>query len=113
MQGQLDSIALMVGKGGVSNNASDAALLASAIKHIAVNGGVPSDSPHVIGIEAPQPGNFTVPHGLGCYPSAAVVQMNSAGLIYFQSPKEYDATNLYLAASDSKLTAQILIWCQQ
>jgi hypothetical protein len=72
-----------------------------------------SGSPHLVQIEAPQSGNFNVAHGLGCYPSAVAVQMTSLGFITLQSPKAYDATNVYLIASDSKLTAELLIWCQR
>jgi hypothetical protein len=49
-------------------------------------------------------GNFTVAHGAGATPSAVVIEMKSSGAIWFQST-EYDATNLYLVASDGGLTA--------
>jgi hypothetical protein len=44
-------------------------------------------------------GNFTVPHILGRAPIRAIVQMTSAGLIYWQTPTAWDGTNLYLTAS--------------
>jgi hypothetical protein len=112
MKGQLGSIALMIGKVGEEGKSSQIGQLASAIKNIAANSGTPPGSPHLIKIDAPQPGNFTVSHGLGCYPSAVIVQMTSFGFIALQSSKEYDATNIYLTASDSKLTADLLVWCQ-
>jgi hypothetical protein len=50
-------------------------------------------------------GNFTVPHGLGASPVFAMVEMTSGGAIWFQSPP-WDATNLYLVASDAGLTGK-------
>lgn len=50
------------------------------------------------------PGNFTVPHGLLTVPQAVGIEMTSGGEIWFQTPP-YDATNLYLTASDSNITA--------
>lgn len=55
------------------------------------------------------PGNFTVAHGLSVVPSAVSIQMTSGGQIWFQTPS-YDATNLYLVASDSGLTASAAVW---
>ena len=46
-------------------------------------------------------GDFTVAHGLGSTPRLVLIQMTSAGFIWFQSPTRYDATNLYLTASDA------------
>jgi hypothetical protein len=54
-------------------------------------------------------GNFTVAHGLGVIPRAVLIQMNSAGAIWFQTAR-YDATNLYLVASDGGLTGFAQIW---
>ena len=50
------------------------------------------------------PGNFTVAHGLTTTPSSVMIQMTSGGAIWFQSATRYDATNLYLVASDSGIT---------
>jgi hypothetical protein len=50
------------------------------------------------------PPDFTIAHGLGTTPASVVIEMKSAGAIWFQSP-EYDDTNLYLTASDAGLTA--------
>ena len=54
-------------------------------------------------------GNFTVAHGLSTSPSAVVIQMTSNGLIWFQIPS-YDATNLYLVASDDGLTGNAIVF---
>jgi hypothetical protein len=48
-------------------------------------------------------GPFTVEHNLGQTPISAVIQMTSSGSIWFQIPN-YDATNLYLVASDDDIT---------
>jgi hypothetical protein len=55
------------------------------------------------------PGNFTVQHFLGRIPVHADIRMTSAGAIWFQ-PTDMDATNLYLVASDSGLTAKVQLW---
>ncbi|HEV2463537.1 MAG TPA: hypothetical protein VGT04_07020 [Acidobacteriaceae bacterium] len=51
-------------------------------------------------------GNFTVAHGLGFTPSAVLISMTSSGSIWLQSPTSWDATNLYLVASDAGVTAK-------
>jgi hypothetical protein len=56
------------------------------------------------------PGNFTLPHRLGRSPVAAFIQMTSAGAIWLESSTPYDATNLYLVASDASVTAKVLLW---
>jgi hypothetical protein len=55
------------------------------------------------------PGNITVQHFLGRKPVHAHIRMTSAGAIWFQST-DMDATNLYLVASDSGLTAKVQLW---
>ncbi len=55
-------------------------------------------------------GNFTVPHLLGRKPVAAVLQMTSSGSIWFQPATLWDATNLYLTASGSGITAFVQVW---
>ena len=47
-------------------------------------------------------GNFTVAHGLGTTP-VAVIPTCTAGSIWLQYPTGFDATNLYLVASDGPL----------
>ncbi len=55
-------------------------------------------------------GNFTLQHFLGRTPIGALLRMTSGGAIWFQSPTDVDATNLYLVATDSGITAKVLIW---
>jgi hypothetical protein len=55
-------------------------------------------------------GNFSVAHRLGRAPAGAMIQMTSSGAIWFQSASMYDATNLYLEASDAGVTAKVLLW---
>lgn len=55
------------------------------------------------------PGNFTVAHGLGKIPVAGIVQMTSGGSIYWQAVP-WDATNVYLVATDAGVTANLLLW---
>jgi hypothetical protein len=70
-------------------------------------GGVPSGvPPTLVTIPATVLGNFTVAHGLGASPAAAIQAMTSAGTIYFQHPA-FDATNLYLTADAINRTAVI------
>lgn len=56
------------------------------------------------------PGNFTVAHGLGVTPASAAIQMDSGGQIWFQSPTRFDATNLYLVASDGSITGRAVLF---
>lgn len=63
-----------------------------------------------LAISSTQPGNFSVPHLLGRVPAGALIYTTSASAIWFQSPTMYDATNLYLVASDSGVTAKVQIW---
>jgi hypothetical protein len=55
-------------------------------------------------------GNFSVAHRLGRAPAGALIQMTSSGAIWFQSATMYDASNLYLVASDAGVTAKVLLW---
>ena len=56
------------------------------------------------------PGNFTVAHGLGSTPSVIpTLVMTSGGLIWFQQPIAYDATNLYLVSSGGAVTADAIV----
>ena len=57
-----------------------------------------------VDVSSPAPGNFQVAHGLVQTPSAVVLQMTSGGLIWFQSTP-FDASYLYLTASDAGMTA--------
>lgn len=60
----------------------------------------------IIQIPSTTRGNFSLAHGLGTAPTDVVIQMNSDGLIRFQSTPmpPWDATNIYLNASDDGLT---------
>jgi hypothetical protein len=65
----------------------------------------------ILGLVAVAPasgGNFTVAHGLSATPSAAAVMMTSDGGIWFQLPTLFDATNLYLTASDAGITGSAI-----
>jgi hypothetical protein len=55
-------------------------------------------------------GSFALAHRLGRVPAGAFIQMTSSGAIWFQSSAMYDATNLYLVASDAGVTAKVLLW---
>lgn len=53
-------------------------------------------------------GNFTVAHGLSAAPSDVDIKMQSDGLIRFQPGTMWDATNVYLNASDDGLIATLV-----
>lgn len=55
------------------------------------------------------PGDFTLAHNLGYLPVTVIIEMNSAGTVWFQ-PQRYDLENLYLAASDAGVTGLVIIW---
>jgi hypothetical protein len=63
----------------------------------------------ILALAPSAPGNFTVPHGLGTTPVAFNMQMTSGGTIYWQV-LTWDATNVYLVASDVNVTANLLLW---
>jgi hypothetical protein len=54
-------------------------------------------------------GNFSQGHVLGRTPVGAIIQMTSAGSIWFQSTM-FDSTSLYLVASEAGVTAKALLW---
>jgi hypothetical protein len=56
------------------------------------------------------PGNFTVAHGLPAAPALVTIQMDSGGLIWFQPSPRYDATNIYLTASDAGIVGTAQCW---
>jgi hypothetical protein len=66
-------------------------------------------SPTSVVLAPTEPGNFTVAHGLSGTPAAVTIEMTSGGQIWFQTER-YDATNLYLVASDSGLTGFAQVW---
>lgn len=56
-------------------------------------------------------GPFTVAHGLGTSPTFVLIQMTSSGAIWLNtSPLRFDATNLYLVASDGGITGVAYVW---
>jgi hypothetical protein len=56
-------------------------------------------------------GNFTVQHFLGRQPVGMALRMTSGGAIWFQSPTDVDATNLYLVASAAAgVTGKVMLW---
>ena len=55
------------------------------------------------------PGNFNIPHGLGAVPSRIEILMISAPQIWAQLPS-FDEDNVYLTASDTGITALILVY---
>ena len=59
----------------------------------------------IIALSPSAPGNFTVAHGIAGGPSfLPPIVMTSLGVIVYQSPIAYDATNLYLEASAGGIT---------
>lgn len=64
----------------------------------------------MVSVAPPNPGNFSVPHLLGRAPVGALVLMTSSGAIWFQSAPLFDATNLYLVASQGGITAKVQVW---
>jgi hypothetical protein len=89
--------------------ASDAGITAKAI----VWASVPALGPlnfNRVSLAPGSPGNFTVAHGLGQTPTLVLIRMTSNGVIWLQSPTGYDATNLYLVASDASITGEAECW---
>lgn len=64
----------------------------------------------MIALAPAAPGNFTVQHFLGRAPVGILLRMTSVGAIWFQSPTDVDATNLYLVASDAGVMAKVVLW---
>ena len=63
-----------------------------------------------MGIAPSAAGNFNVAHMLGRSPVGAMIRMTSAGAIWWQAPTDMDGNNLYLVASDSGVTAKVILW---
>lgn len=61
----------------------------------------------VLSVTSPNGGNFTVPHGLPSAPKSVRILMTNAGGIWQAAPP--DATNVYLAASDTGVTANVTV----
>lgn len=75
----------------------------------ALVGSVRLAAPTEIALSPSSPGNFTIAHGLGAAPRLVLIQMTSGGAIWFQSTR-YDATNIYLVASDAGVTGFAEAW---
>lgn len=85
-------------------------------------GSLTTDSTHVIAVTgatkingrlavtALAAGNFSLVHKLGRLPLGAMIYMTSGGAFWFQPATLFDATNLYLTASDAGVTASIQVW---
>jgi len=61
-------------------------------------------------VTASAAGNFSVAHGLGDAPKLAVIVPTSASSIWFQPSPRYDATNVYLCASDAGASCYVEVW---
>ncbi len=55
-------------------------------------------------------GDFQIAHGLSRVPRRAIPVSDSAGLIRLQNPVRFDATYIYLNASDDGLTGFVEVW---
>ena len=55
------------------------------------------------------PGPFTLAHNLGIVPGSVIIELTAGGAVWFQTTR-YDATNLYLVASDAGLTGYAVIY---
>lgn len=106
---------LMVGDSGAGGKAGNAPAPASgdaaALKFLRADGtwSKPPGSVAATLSAAPSaPGNFSIAHGLSAAPSRIAILMTSDGAVWQQAPP--DATNIYLAASDTGVTAQITVF---
>ncbi|HEV2349008.1 MAG TPA: hypothetical protein VG028_04080 [Terriglobia bacterium] len=85
-------------------------------------GSLTTDSTHVtavtgatkingrVAVAAGAAGNFSLVHNLGRAPLGVMIYMTSGGALWFQPANLFDATNLYLTASDAGITASIQVW---
>lgn len=64
-----------------------------------------------LNVTASEPGNFTVPHGLGVTPFLIEIIPTTNGGLWGQATFA-DATNLYLVSTDTGVTATVLIYEQ-
>ena len=90
--------------------ASDAGVTATVSVYAPVESALNIQGPATtLGATSSAPGIFSLPHGLLAAPSRIEILMISAGSIWAQSPI-FDATNVYLEASDSGVMAKILVY---
>lgn len=66
-------------------------------------------TPTVIALAPGAAGNFQIAHGLGGAPKFMSILITSPSLIWAQSTP-YDATNIYLEASDASATGKAYLW---
>jgi hypothetical protein len=66
-------------------------------------------SANILTVTSSVPGTFSVAHGLGAVPSRIQIFMLSGGQIIAQTPA-FDATNVYLDASDIRLVGLISVY---
>lgn len=64
---------------------------------------------NILTVNTSAPGTFSMPHGLGVIPSRIAILMLSGGQIIAQTPA-FDATNVYLEASDTGLAGLISVY---
>ncbi len=96
---------------GTANNAGDALIGIVVTSATAVTSVTQATKIYgQVSVAPGAPGNFTVAHNLGRAPIGAVIQMTSSGAVWFQPSPLYDATNLYLVASDAGVTAKVQVW---
>jgi len=63
-----------------------------------------------LAVTAAAAGSFSFAHNLGRIPLGVAVYMTSGGALWFQPANLFDATYLYLVASDVGITASIQVW---
>lgn len=63
-----------------------------------------------LAITTSAPGDFTQPHLLGRAPLSPNLLMTAGGFIWWQDGTQFDGTNLYLTASDTGLTAVVILF---
>jgi hypothetical protein len=56
------------------------------------------------------PGPFQFAHGLSSAPNAIAIVMTSLGGIYLNPPTKFDATDVYLFATDGGVSCDLLVW---
>lgn len=87
--------------------ASDADVTATILVFTTAAAGLTTQTPAAtIPASSVAPGNFSVAHGLGVEPEMIELLPSSAGALWLQDPP-FDATNVYLTASASGVTATI------
>jgi hypothetical protein len=95
---------------GIVNSLAYNSSQISAITAALSNGNTSGVIIAVVPITSPSPcTSFAVAHGLSAPPLTAIICMTSSGTMWFQTPM-FDATNLYLGASDVGITANVILF---